>query len=100
VLQAVPKTANASPSGVQARLFFMPSHYVQSMAKPTGSKAASLIFYFESHPHKNATQRYCGMPPHKAAKRLRHKNTAPTHGSHHFYSVSFWLWLMPLMPGR
>ena len=25
------------------------------------------------------------------AKRLRHKNTAPTHRSHHFYSVSFWL---------
>ena len=27
----------------------------------------------------------------KPAKRLRHKNTAPTHRSHHFYSVSFWL---------
>jgi hypothetical protein len=26
----------------------------------------------------------------EAAKRLRHKNTAPTHRSHHFYSVSFW----------
>ena len=25
------------------------------------------------------------------AKRLRHKNTAQPHRSHHFYSVSFWL---------
>jgi hypothetical protein len=42
---AVPKTADASPSGVvNHESFFMPSPYSRSMAKPTGSKAATLFF--------------------------------------------------------
>ena len=41
---AVPKTANASPSGVQARIYFAISlRSVNSIA--CGSKAASLFFY-------------------------------------------------------
>ncbi len=66
-------------SGVQARIYFYAISFQSVNSKACGSKAASLIFYFfESQPHKNATQRYCGMPPHRAAKRLRHKNTKPT----------------------
>jgi len=42
---AVPKTANASPSGVQARIYFAISlRSVNSIA--CGSFAASLFFYF------------------------------------------------------
>jgi len=54
-VEAVPKDSSRFPkpyalpthkTNAKAWLFFMPSPYGQSMAKPTGSKAASLIFCF------------------------------------------------------
>jgi hypothetical protein len=45
--------------------------------------------------HKNAPQRYYGQPPHKAAKRLRHKNTAQPHKALLFIPFPF-----GLRPGR
>ena len=41
--------------------------------------------------HKNAPQRYYGQPPHKAAKRLRHKNTAQPHKALLFIPFPFGL---------
>jgi hypothetical protein len=42
----VPKTANASQSGVQALFIFMPSHSVRSKAEPIGNKVATQSLYF------------------------------------------------------
>jgi hypothetical protein len=38
--------ANASPSGVQARIFFYAISFQSVNGKACGSKAASLLFYF------------------------------------------------------
>jgi hypothetical protein len=45
---AVPKTANASQKRCASTFFFMPSHYVQSRAKPTGSKVKEQLQKCES----------------------------------------------------
>jgi hypothetical protein len=56
----VPKTANASNSGVQARFIFMPSHSVQSKATPAAALQLrySFIFLIDENakpPKKNQT---------------------------------------------
>jgi hypothetical protein len=45
-IAAVPKTANASNSGVQALFIFMPSHSVQSKATPAAALQLRYSFIF------------------------------------------------------
>lgn len=84
VLQPCPKTANASLSGAPQKgrrggsyLCHLPPVGQWQSLRQQGS-FANLLFFENPNCIKTQSQRYCGMPPHKAAKRLRHKNSKPT----------------------
>jgi len=70
-------------------------------SKACGSKAASLIFIFlKADRIKMQRKDIAACHRTRLPKDYGIKTQNPPHKSHHFYSVSFWLWLMPLMPGR
>jgi hypothetical protein len=81
---------------------FMPSPSSQSMAKPAAARQLRYHFIFWRLTERIKMQRksIAACQRTRLPKDYGIKTQSPTHRSHLFYSVSFWLLLMPLMAGR
>ena len=104
-------------SGVQARHFFMPSHYVQSMAKPTGSMVKNSTPHYvqasvkpaaawQKNSYKNSIAKVLRQanpqkPPKDCSKKLhKHSPNSQKPSFINFFSASFWPVALAAKAGR
>jgi len=95
-IAAVPKDSQRFSKAVCKHVLFMPSHYVQSMAKPTGSMVENSTPHYvqasvkpaaawQKNSYKNAKAKVLRQANTQGHQKIAQKNcinTAPTHRSH------------------